>query len=246
MHLIYIILPIVFVSAMIIVDNFVNSNYTQSGINISYLGGNLPKTSVSSPPSVPQNFFAVSGPMGINLSWQQPASNGSAPNSNITNYFIYRGNATGTESLLTTISNRTFSYLDSNAIAGQIYFYVINAKNDIVPSLSGTNSSEINATAYSLYVAPTIHINAMISALNWSQCPWVNGTGIISNPYTIQNVMINANWNGTGIWIENTSAYFKINNCSIISAGLITNLTISDILINNSMNGIISNCQVNF
>ena len=57
--------------------------------------------------------------------------------------------------------------------------------------------------------------------------------------------MINANWNGTGIWIENTSAYFKINNCSIISAGLITNLTISDILINNSMNGIISNCQVN-
>lgn len=57
---------------------------------------------------------------------------------------------------------------------------------------------------------------------NWSLTEstydWCIGTGTIGDPYLIENVTIDAQGN-TGILIEHTNEYFRIENCTIYNAG---------------------------
>ena len=48
---------------------------------------------------------------------------------------------------------------------------------------------------------------------------WCNGLGTFSNPFIIENVTIDAGGTGIGILIENSNAYFIIQNCTLINSG---------------------------
>jgi len=47
----------------------------------------------------------------------------------------------------------------------------------------------------------------------------VTGTGTYSDPYIIEDLVIDGGGSGSGIWIENSNVYFKIENCTIYYAG---------------------------
>src|SRR2546427_828258 len=90
-------------------------------------------------PSAPQNLQATPGNAQVSISWQVPSSNGGSP---ITNYNVYRGTSSGSETLLTQIGNLT-SYTDGTATNGQTYYYKVSAVNSAGES---TLSNEASAT----------------------------------------------------------------------------------------------------
>lgn len=82
----------------------------------------------ASVPSAPQNLAAQPAKgKGVQLTWSPPASNGGSP---ITAYNIYRGNAPGSETLLTTVGNVT-SFKDTSTTRGQTYYYTVTAVNAV-------------------------------------------------------------------------------------------------------------------
>ncbi|MFX1257689.1 MAG: nitrous oxide reductase family maturation protein NosD [Promethearchaeota archaeon] len=61
-----------------------------------------------------------------------------------------------------------------------------------------------------------------ITGANWSNAvtyDWCSGSGTFNNPYVIENVTIDAGGSGSGILIENSTAYFRIENCTIYNSG---------------------------
>jgi len=77
---------------------------------------------------------------------------------------------------------------------------------------------------------------------NWTEFPIIDGDGSWANPYTIENMTIDATTSptGSGILIEDSKdVYFKIKNCTISNWGL-TNED-GGIKLLNSSNGIIEN-----
>lgn len=92
-------------------------------------------------PSAPQNLTAATANgRGVQLAWTAPASNGGAA---ITGYRVYRGTASGSETLLTTLGVVT-SYKDTSTTRGAVYFYWITAVNAAGESQP---SNEATATA---------------------------------------------------------------------------------------------------
>lgn len=90
-------------------------------------------------PSYPLRLRASPGDSEILLTWSPSSSNGGIP---ITNYSIYRGNSSGTETLLTSVGNVT-NYTDKGLTNGQTYYYQISATNAIG---EGNRSNEVSAT----------------------------------------------------------------------------------------------------
>jgi hypothetical protein len=74
------------------------------------------------------------------LAWQAPASNGG---STITGYTIYRGTASGGETVLTAMVGVVLSYRDRSTTSGLTYFYKVSALNPA----EGPQSNEASATA---------------------------------------------------------------------------------------------------
>ena len=64
------------------------------------------------------------------------------------------------------------------------------------------------------------------------------GSGTLTDPYVIQDLVIDANNTGSCIVIQNSDAYFKIENCTLINSG--TELVDSGILLINVDNAEIS------
>ena len=92
-------------------------------------------------PSAPQNLTArPANGKGVQLTWSPPASNGGSP---ITGYNIYRGIASGGESLLTSLGNVT-SFKDTSTTRGQTYYYIVRAVNAVG---EGPGSLEVSAAA---------------------------------------------------------------------------------------------------
>jgi fibronectin type 3 domain-containing protein len=90
-------------------------------------------------PGAPTLSSASPGNNSVALSWSAPGSNGGAT---ITNYKVYRGTATGGETLLTTVGNVT-SFTDTSAVNGTTYFYKVSAVNSVG---EGGLSNELSAT----------------------------------------------------------------------------------------------------
>jgi len=63
-----------------------------------------------------------------------------------------------------------------------------------------------------------------------NQLAWINGSGTYSDPYVIENLIIDANNFSSGIIIENSNVFFKIENCRVFNASVGINL----INVNNS------------
>src|SRR5262249_1402835 len=96
------------------------------------------------PPDAPTGLTAKAGNGKVSLSWTAPASNGGVA---ITSYRVYRGTASGTETLLTSGGcsglGAVLSCSDNGLTNGQTYFYKVSAVNAIG---EGPPSNEASAT----------------------------------------------------------------------------------------------------
>jgi len=92
-------------------------------------------------PLAPSGVVATSGVGGVILSW--------TPTTGAISYNIYRGTASGTETLLKNVTSPT--YIDSSGVLGTKYFYTVTAVNNNVnhvPVLPAESlaSTEVSAT----------------------------------------------------------------------------------------------------
>src|SRR5947208_1645421 len=96
-------------------------------------------TAPATPPGAPQGLGATAGDATVTLTWSAPSSNGGSP---ITNYRIYRGTASGGETLKATIGN-VLTYTDTTVTNGVTYYYQVSAMNG---AGEGPRSNEASAT----------------------------------------------------------------------------------------------------
>jgi subtilisin family serine protease len=113
-----------------------------SPVSGRYYGYTVWVGSAQPPPTVPgapNLTSATAGSGQVTLQWNAPASNGGSA---ITNYRIYRGTSSGSETLLTTVGNQ-LSYVDNSVTNGTTYWYQVSAVNGVG---EGPRSNERSAT----------------------------------------------------------------------------------------------------
>jgi fibronectin type 3 domain-containing protein len=89
-------------------------------------------------PGAPTLTGAKGGKVGIALTWTAPASSGGTP---VTGYRIYRGSASGGETLVATVGNVS-AYTDTTAPNGKTAYYQVAAANAVG---AGPRSNELAA-----------------------------------------------------------------------------------------------------
>jgi parallel beta-helix repeat protein len=94
-------------------------------------------------PGAPLNMAIVSGDGFVAISWEAPTSEGS---SSVTNYLIFRGDASETETFFKEIGNVLF-YNDTSVTNGDTYYYYVIAKNS---EGQGPHGDEVSATPKSV------------------------------------------------------------------------------------------------
>ncbi len=94
-------------------------------------------------------------------------------------------------------------------------------------------------------ISGTIHINNnWTDAKNAGIC---NGSGTWSDPYTIKDLIIDGGNSSNCIKIQNSSVYFRIENCTLFNAGTYWSHDYAGILLEHTNNGMIfqNNCSKN-
>jgi PKD repeat protein len=132
-------------------------------------------------PGAPTGLTATPGNGQVSLSWSAPTSNGGV---NITSYRVYRGTASGGETLLTTggCSNlgAVLSCTDTGLTNGQAYFYKVSAVNSIG---EGAQSNEATATPVASSCTPA-QLLGNPGFETGSAAPWSATSGVINNSST--------------------------------------------------------------
>ncbi len=67
-------------------------------------------------------------------------------------------------------------------------------------------------------VSGKIHIDNNWSATE-STYSWCTGSGTFSDPYVIEDLVIDGGGSGSCIWIQNSDVYFNIENCTLYNSG---------------------------
>lgn len=122
-----------------------------------------------------------------------------------------------------------------------LFSFFINVHHGFNKSLGEDNSDHND-----LKVAQPwgiIHIND-----NWSDTtvfPWCSGSGIWSDPYVIQDLMVDGQGGSYCILIENSNDFFQIENCNIYNSGV--DPYYGGIILSNVKNGTLinNNCSSN-
>ncbi|GAH39004.1 unnamed protein product, partial [marine sediment metagenome] len=154
-----------------------------------------------------------------------------------------------------TISGNTANNNEENGI------YLYNSNNNIV-SKNTANSNHIygirlyysdnnditgNTVNYNIYGgiyfygsynnfdSGKIHIDGNSGWSDAKNAGICTGSGSYSNPYVIEDFVINGGGWGTCILIENSDVYFKIQNCTIFNSGGYSNAGIRLSNVNNSL-----------
>jgi hypothetical protein len=109
-------------------------------------------------PTKPLNLKSLPGGSQVALSWTAPPGNPAIP---ITNYKVYRGSASGTETFLKQIGNLT-SYNDTGLASCKVYYYNVTAVNSYG---EGPSSNETSATT--LCTVSFVE-NGLPSGTHWS------------------------------------------------------------------------------
>ena len=156
----------------------------------------------STVPSAPQNLQASAGNTQVSLSWSAPSSNGGSA---ITNYKIYRGTSSGTETLLTTVGN-VLSYTDGTVTNGQAYFYKVSAVNSV-----GESAQSNEASAKPSAPPPTTTAVITVQA--------VDSSGTVLHMYTLlktsAGVTLTTGFTPVGFTVNtNTDYLVKVSNYS--------------------------------
>jgi PKD repeat protein len=128
-------------------------------------------------PGAPTGLTASAGNGQVALSWTAPASNGGV---DITSYHVYRGTASGGETLLTSGGcsglGSVLSCTDTGLTNGQAYFYKVTAVNAIG---EGAQSSEATATPKGGCAATQLLGNPGFET--GTAAPWSATSGVISD-----------------------------------------------------------------
>jgi PKD repeat protein len=130
------------------------------------------------PPDPPTGLTASPGNGQVSLSWTAPANNGGVA---ISSYRVYRGTASGGETLVTSggcsgLGNVT-SCTDTGLTNGQKYFYEVSAVNAIG---EGNKSSEVTATPTS-GTCPPAQLLGNPGFETGTAAPWSASSGVISD-----------------------------------------------------------------
>ncbi len=86
-------------------------------------------------------------------------------------------------------------------------------------------------------ISGTIHINN-----NWTDAKIAgicNGSGSWNNPYVIKDFLIDGGYSSNCIKIQNSSVYFRIENCTLFNAGAYWGTLYAGILLDHTNNGLI-------
>ena len=92
-------------------------------------------------PTAPRNLTATATKSGIALTWAAPSSTGGTA---ITGYRVYRGTASGGETLYVSYGPDAIGMTDTSVAKRTTYFYRVSAVNVLGESVF---SAEVNATA---------------------------------------------------------------------------------------------------
>jgi len=121
-------------------------------------------------PGAPTGLTASAGNGQVSLSWTPPASNGGV---NITSYRVYRGTASGAETLLTSGGcsglGAVASCTDTGLTNGQAYYYKVTAVNALG---EGPQSNEASATPAGSCPAAQLLGNPGFENGSSSPAPW--------------------------------------------------------------------------
>ncbi|MFL6034592.1 MAG: fibronectin type III domain-containing protein, partial [Gaiellaceae bacterium] len=129
----------------------------------------------ASAPGAPALISAGGGNASVVLSWSAPTSDGGAA---ITSYRVYRGTASGAETLLATVGNVT-GFTDGSLTNGTAYYYKVSAVNSIGEGALSSERSAIPATVPNPPTwAPSGAGNGQVS-LNWTP-PSSNGGSAVT------------------------------------------------------------------
>jgi PKD repeat protein len=127
-------------------------------------------------PGAPTGLTATAGNGQVSLSWTPPASDGGV---NITSYRVYRGTASGGETLLTGGAcsglGAVTSCTDTGLTNGQAYYYKVSAVNAIG---EGSQSNEATATPAGSTPAQLLGNPGFETG---TAAPWSSSSGVINN-----------------------------------------------------------------
>ena len=170
-------------------------------------------------PGAPSLALVAAGNLSVNLSWNAPSSDGGSA---ITGYRVYRGTASGGETVLTTLGTAT-SFLDTSVLNGSTYYYQVSAINAVG---EGPRSAEWSATPLAPATAPgTPTLNSATGgngsvSLSWS-APSSNGGAAITgyklyrgtssgNESLYANLGTATSWTDTGA-SNGTTYYYQVS-----------------------------------
>ncbi len=127
-------------------------------------------------PGAPTGLTATAGSGQASLSWTAPTSNGGV---NITSYRVYRGTATGTETLLTSGGcgnlGTALSCTDTGLTNGQTYYYKVSAVNALGegPQSNEASTKPNGCAATQLLGNPGFETG--------TATPWSASSGVVSD-----------------------------------------------------------------
>jgi fibronectin type 3 domain-containing protein len=182
-------------------------------------------------PGAPTLNSATPGNGDVALAWSAPSSDGGSA---ITGYKVYRGTASGGETLLTTLGNVT-SWTDTGAANGTTYYYKVTAFNSVG---EGAASNELSATPTAPATAPGAPTLNSASAGNgsvallWS-APGNNGgaavtgykvyRGTVSGNETLLTTLGNVtSWTDSNA-ANGTTYYYKVTAVNSVGEGASSN-----------------------
>lgn len=178
------------------------------GISRSSDGSHTTTLGEATTPSPPTGLETTSiSSTQISLSWTAPTNNGG---SSITNYNVYRGTSSGSETLLAQVGNDN-SYTDGTVTAGQTYFYTVTSVNSAGESIP---SNEVSATPIGPPQPPTgLTATGALLKINLSWNAPSNDGGSAITGYLIERSSDNgntwstlvANTNSTGTTYSDTN-----------------------------------------
>ena len=164
-----------------------------------------------SSPSAARNLVAANGDGQVVLRWQPPASDGGAP---ITNYTVYRGAASGGETILAIVGD-VLTYTNTAVTNGYTYYYEVGAVNALGV---GSRSNEVAATPRPSpdSTAPSIAISSPANNTVVSSTT-VAVTGTASDNVAVQTVELSTDgttWtaaSGTTTWSGSVTLHAGTN-----------------------------------
>ena len=111
----------------------------------------------------------------------------------------------------------------------------VGNKSDITGYSNESNS--INENVKLSKISGTIHIDGNLGWANAKAAGICTGLGNYSDPYLIEDLVIDGTGSARCIWIENSDVYFEIKNCTLyksINSGIRLNKVSNGRLINNN------------